>query len=257
MGSAVRLAALVVLLLFGSAHGYKCLGDDYSIVLYLVKPYLITSTSFAEYADPEIGGGPMMVNLHDYCGKVVKDNFGITQAEHLERVAKIYSGSSHKVYFQRLVRTVDVENNSVEAVPRVLSDGAHENLDFSETDFSPLKKKILAFSASIQCCPANRQPSKIVCIQPRYQNEGRFGKNCTGSKSIVNPLEIVREKCDDIRFKHGKTDVPLSNSGDDAKKKPKIKQVNPTVYCYSFNACYFAYGTDVMFSDVQFVPHKN
>ncbi|KAK0411891.1 hypothetical protein QR680_005902 [Steinernema hermaphroditum] len=229
MGSAVRLAALVVLLLFGSAHGYKCLGDDYSIVLYLVKPYLITSTSFAEYADPEIGGGPMMVNLHDYCGKVVKDNFGITQAEHLERVAKIYSGSSHKVYFQRLVRTVDVENNSVEAVPRVLSDGAHENLDFSETDFSPLY--VLIYLCALI--------------------------HCTGSKSIVNPLEIVREKCDDIRFKHGKTDVPLSNSGDDAKKKPKIKQVNPTVYCYSFNACYFAYGTDVMFSDVQFVPHKN
>ncbi|KAK0411889.1 hypothetical protein QR680_005902 [Steinernema hermaphroditum] len=243
MGSAVRLAALVVLLLFGSAHGYKCLGDDYSIVLYLVKPYLITSTSFAEYADPEIGGGPMMVNLHDYCGKVVKDNFGITQAEHLERVAKIYSGSSHKVYFQRLVRTVDVENNSVEAVPRVLSDGAHENLDFSETDFSPLKKKILAFSASIQCSTLYTLKMNVML--------------CTGSKSIVNPLEIVREKCDDIRFKHGKTDVPLSNSGDDAKKKPKIKQVNPTVYCYSFNACYFAYGTDVMFSDVQFVPHKN
>ncbi|KAK0427730.1 hypothetical protein QR680_010396 [Steinernema hermaphroditum] len=270
-----RLAVLAVMLLSDSTYGYQCLGDDYSIVVYLADPHLIASTSYLEYTYPELGGGLMMVNLHNFYDKVIKGDSRIDQAKHLQRVAKIYIGPNNKVYFQPLSRTVDVQNNSVEAVPRVLSDSAHKALDFSAADFSPLEKEIfnevswryqLPFSALKETDNFRKSfvfnhsvyfEDECYAWEKLNHNQGRFGKNCTGSKPIVNPLEIVREKCDDVRFQHVKADVAVFDSGNDEKKKPKIKQVNPTVYCYSFNGCYFAYGTDVMFFDVQLVPHKN
>ncbi|KAK0419970.1 hypothetical protein QR680_014433 [Steinernema hermaphroditum] len=262
MASVVRLLLLSSMLTFQTVvHGYTCLGQNYSIALYLGDIHVIPSADFSKYSGGD--DGAKMVNLHMHYNEKIKSR--TWSASELGDVAKIYSGFDQNVHIQQINRYKRV-GKTIEHVKEPLQyignlqeyalapqglpgkPSASWDWEWYETDANDLRKSFIHVSSPSP--DVIRFADKCFVFSP--DDREIVEQECSAdAKAAKNPLEIVREKCPGNAFDHAKSPIELS------RPNKTINQTNATVYCYSFNGCFFAYGTDLMFFDVQLLPHEN
>uniref|UniRef100_A0A1I7Z0C4 Uncharacterized protein n=1 Tax=Steinernema glaseri TaxID=37863 RepID=A0A1I7Z0C4_9BILA len=179
MASTVRLTLLSFLLVFGVVQGYKCLGENYSIVFHCGKERVISRDKLNESSDARKTGDAAVVNLHKTKEQVKGKCIAAQEllAQDAGTIELTFSPSS---------QTVSMDKDwGVSTFP-----GLHAN-DLRNSFFYD-----------------NALYFKTKCLT--FTKRGRFKQVCVRDPAIRNPLKILREKCpNEKRFEAVKGKVQL------------------------------------------------